>query len=337
MDLVTGATGFIGGILARKLLEQGKKVRCLVRSLEKARPLAEAGAELVQGDLARPEAAFRALAGVDRVFHLAGVTKALRKQDYWRGNVEASLNLARAFSLQGRGRFLALSSLAAAGPSRPGVPRTEEDEPAPVSLYGTSKLAGERAVTSLPEPHSWTILRPPIVYGPGDRDFFLVFKAARRKRVPLALPDQVCSLVHVEDLVRAVLLAAEDPAAHRKVYFVSSPPDLSGREMVELAGRVQGRSPRIQPVPAWAAALTCRLAWLWAWIRGRPGILSPDKAREMVQPGWACDSSRIREELGWSPALTHEEGFRRTLAWYRKEGWLKEGRGGAKPDPKPKR
>ncbi len=322
MDLVTGATGFIGGVLARKLLEQGRKVRCLVRSLEKGRPLAEAGAELVQGDLARPETSFRILAGVDRVFHLAGVTKALRRQDYWEGNVQASLNLARAFSLHGRGRMVALSSLAAAGPSRPGAPRREEDPPEPVSLYGQSKLAGERALTSLPEPHSWTVLRPPIVYGPGDRDFFLVFKSARRKKVPLAFPGQICSLVHVEDLVRAILLAGEADRAHRRVYFVAAPPDLSGREMVELAGRVQGKNPKIQAVPPWTVGWVCRAAWLWAWIRGKPGILSPDKAREMVQPGWACDSSRIQEELEWSPALTHEEGFRQTLAWYREKGWL---------------
>jgi len=324
MDLVTGATGFIGGVLARKLLDQGRKVRCLVRSLEKAKGLARAGAELVQGDLSQPETAFRVLEGADRIFHLAGVTKTLRAQDYWTGNVQAALNLAKAFSLQGRGRLVALSSLAAAGPSRPDVPRKEEDPPRPVSYYGKSKLSGELALTSLGEPHSWTVLRPPIVYGPGDKDFFLVFKAARRRRVPLAFPGQPCSLVHVEDLVRAILLAAEAPQAHRKVYFVSSPPDLTGREMVELAGRVQGRSPRIQPVPAWMADLTCRAAWFWAWIRGKAGILSPDKAREMRQPAWTCDSGRIQKELGWSPALTHQEGFRQTLAWYREKGWIRE-------------
>ena len=322
MDLVTGATGFIGGVLAARLLEQGRRVRCLVRSPAKARALAEAGAEIFQGDLVQPEACFRALEGADRVFHLAGVTKALRSQDYWMGNVQGTLNLARAFALSSGGRLVALSSLAAAGPSRPDRPRKEEDPPAPVSLYGRSKLAGERAVTDLAEPHSWTILRPPIVYGPGDRDFFLVFKAARRKRVPLAFPDQVCSLVHVEDLVRAVLLAADAPQAHRKVYFVASPPDLTGREMVELAGRVQGRSPRVLSVPAWTVRLLCRAAWFWAWLRGKPGILSPDKAREMVQPAWTCDPSRIREDLEWSPALTHEEGFRQTLAWYREKGWI---------------
>ena len=162
MILVTGGTGFIGTHLLEALSAAGEPVRALVRRARAPRVL-PAGVEAVYGDLAAPSGIDEALAGVDTVIHLAGVTKALRTSDYYSGNVTATENLARAIGTRPI-RLVHASSLAAMGPSTAGHPLSEEATPHPVSHYGKSKLEAERAVRRLVP--SAVIVRPPVVYGP---------------------------------------------------------------------------------------------------------------------------------------------------------------------------
>ncbi len=172
MILVTGGSGFIGGHLVEALCSRGERVRCLVR-----RKLNDAGAEVVLGDLVSGAGVEEALEGVDLVMHLAGVTKALRVEDYYLGNVHATEKLALAVAARGI-RMVHVSSLAAVGPSLDGTPVGEDDEARPVTHYGKSKLEGERIVRRLlPDA---VIVRPPVVYGPRDTDVFQVLKPLSR-------------------------------------------------------------------------------------------------------------------------------------------------------------
>src|ERR1035438_7933055 len=166
--LVTGGTGFIGTHLLEMLAAQGESVRALIRRTQVPRSL-PAGVETVYGDLASGDGLAEALGGADVVIHLAGVTKALRPEDYYRGNVHATDQLVRAMA--GRGvRLVHVSSLAAVGPTKPGAPLTEDAEPHPFTHYGKSKLLAERVVREL-APDA-VIVRPPVVYGPRDTDVF---------------------------------------------------------------------------------------------------------------------------------------------------------------------
>src|SRR5262245_31182216 len=178
--LVTGATGFVGAHVARELDARGHAVRALVRDPARAEAVKAHLTELVRGDLADPETLAVACGGVDAVVHVAGLTKAARDADFTRVNVHGAAMIAGAFrqASRGRGRFVLVSSLAAAGPSPPERARREDEAPAPVSHYGASKLAGDRAVamTLAGSEVELAVVRPPIVYGEGDRDVLLAFR-----------------------------------------------------------------------------------------------------------------------------------------------------------------
>ena len=216
MILVTGGTGFIGTHLLEKLVSQGKAVRALVRRASVPRVL-PAGVETVYGDLASGAGLTDALHGVDTVIHLAGVTKALRAEDYYSGNVRATEQLAHAIA--GRDvRLVHVSSLAAIGPSTAGIPVGEDAEPHPLTHYGKSKLEAERVVRDLlPDA---VIVRPPVVYGPRDTDVFQLLKSISRGLVlEIAGGERWFSAIYVKDLVEGLLAAAAHARRRRPHLF----------------------------------------------------------------------------------------------------------------------
>ncbi len=318
MLLVTGATGFIGGHLVAKLAAAGEPVRCLVR---RAIPpgLLPPSAEIALADLGSGRGVEEALRGVDTVIHLAGVTKALRAADYYAGNAHASGTLARAVA--GRQvRFVHVSSLAAAGP---GEMIDEAREPRPVSEYGKSKLAAERIVRdALP---GAAIVRPPVVYGPKDDGVFQMLKpVARGRTVEIAGGDRMFSAIFVGDLVEGLLVAARDPRAEGRTYFMAHRQPASWRELFAAAARAMGKQPpKVYRVPLSAAWTIAVCLEGWGRLRRRPSIVSRDKILEARQPSWTCDPKRAREELGFEAQTGLEEGLAVTLAWYKEAGWLK--------------
>ncbi|HRP08007.1 MAG TPA: NAD(P)-dependent oxidoreductase, partial [Gemmatimonadales bacterium] len=217
--LVTGATGFVGSRLVSQLLEQGHQVTALVRSLERAAPLAERGARLVLGDLADTEAIGSASLGQDVVLHSAAMTGAVNEAEFMAANRDGTRRIVEAAIETGVPRLVLVSSAAAGGPSQPGTPRTGIGETdAPVTMYGRSKLASELVVRDAAI--DWTILRPPTVYGPGDTaNLHSVFRAARRFGTAPVFGDgsQEVSLIHVDDLAAAIIAAAV-PATSRETY-----------------------------------------------------------------------------------------------------------------------
>jgi dihydroflavonol-4-reductase len=232
MILVTGGTGFIGSHLVERLVAQGRPLRCLVRRPHGRQPAA--AVELAHGDLESGAGLAEALRGVDTVIHLAGVTKARTAADYDRGNAVATANLLRAAGhLDQIGRFVHVSSLAAAGPSPADRPLTETDEPHPVSHYGRSKLAGEQAVRQSPVAERSVIVRPPVVYGPRDRDVLQVLRTvARGWMAQIGAAPRRFSHIYVGDLVDG-LIAAADCASARRTGF------LSGQRRAGLLGRIR--------------------------------------------------------------------------------------------------
>ncbi len=320
--VVTGATGFIGSHLAETLARAGWHVRCPVRSLARARWLGALPVELVEADLTFPETLDGLFAGAEIVFHLAGLTRALRPGEFFHANVTGTANLLRALVRSGSScrKLVFVSSLAAAGPSRPGIPRTEEDPPAPVSIYGKSKrLAEEQVMTACPV--DWVILRPPIVYGPRDGEGLLYFRVVKLGLRPVLCVERHFSILYVSDLVRAILLAAE-AGRPGTVYHVAHPTPVSFRTLAEGIGRVMGRPGWLLPAPGWAFRLAGRLADRAARARGRPMVFSYDKAVEMTAGDWVCDCRRAEAELGFRAEVSFEEGLRKTYEWYRSAGWL---------------
>ncbi len=328
--LVTGASGFIGGHLAALLAARGDRVRCLVRQTSQISHLRRLGAELAYGDLAAGGDLGPALLGVHAVYHVAGVTKARRPSDYERGNVRATAALVRAARGErersgGRLRRLVfVSSLAAAGPSPSGRPLTEDCEPSPVSRYGRSKLLAEQVVGEAGIDVPATIVRPPIVYGPRDADFFLLIRSAARGWVAEVgrRPGRAYSLIHVNDLTRGMVLAGDSPGAVGQTYHLTHEPPCPWRDLIGLLAKLLRRPVRSVPVPAPLAWCFGAAAGLASCLASRPGILSLDKVREACEGSWVCSADKAARELGFRATTTPAEGLRETIGWYREEGWL---------------
>lgn len=323
--LVTGANGFIGPTVVERIRSLGDGVRVLVLPGTASAEVEALGAEVAVGDVTERRTLGGAVEGCDAVVHLAGLTKALRARDFYRVNAVGTANLAAACAeARPRPVLVFVSSLSAAGPSHPGRPRREEDPPAPVSHYGSSKLQGEGALRALSGLLAATVVRPPITYGPRDRETLPpLFRMARRGlALKCGFGERVYSLVHVEDLAEGILAAAErgrrlGRRGDEGLYYLSDGGIHDWAEVCRAVAESLGRGVRVLSVPAatsLAVALGCALA---AEVTRRPAFLAFDKMREVRCRAWTCAIDRARSELGYAPRLTLAEGMRRSAAWFR--------------------
>jgi nucleoside-diphosphate-sugar epimerase len=322
--LVTGASGFVGGHLVEALVARGWTARCLMRPASSARwlpPSVEiAGGDVADGTPAGVAALERAVRGTSVVFHLAAVTSARTDEDYLRVNARGTERLAGVIARVAPDAALVLcSSLAAAGPPPSGRPAREGEPEHPVSAYGRSKLAAERALARAAVRS--VIVRPSAVYGPRDVDILAAFRlAARGLALRLAPPGQRLSMIHARDLAAGLVTAAERDA--RGVYYMSDGVVHAWEGIIAALGDAVGRRPRIVAVPHAVVSLAAHADRTLARLMRRKPLLTPDRARELAEPEWTCDDTRARLELGYTSPTALADGFRETAEWYRAHGWL---------------
>lgn len=320
--LVTGSTGFIGHTLVEALLDRGTRVRCLVRSRERARALQRRGAELVLGDVDTSRGVEESLKEVEAVVHVAGVVRAWTRHAYFRTNEHGTRVLARAAQAAGVRKFVLVSSLAALGPAERGGELTEDTPPRPVNSYGESKLAGEQALAEEAAEMPWAIVRPCVVYGPRDRDVLALFRMAARGWALYSAPREAqLSLIHVSDLVALILLCL-DRATRETSYLASDGEAHTWPEIAGCLGDALGKRVRVMRIPPWTLWPAALLAECLRPFLARPPLLSLGKVREATEPCWVGSSARARADLGWSPRISLERGVRTTLQWYRENNWL---------------
>jgi nucleoside-diphosphate-sugar epimerase len=323
--LVTGATGFIGGHLVEELDRRGWGVRCLVREASDTRRLATLGFELVRGDYEEAGSLERAVEGVDYVFHLAAVISALEWEEYRRANVVATDHLLAACASRNPGlrRFVFVSSISAAGPSRPGRAKTEDDPCTPVSDYGRSKLLAEQAVLVYGERFPVVIVRPPNVIGPRQRELEEAIRLIRKRIMPaIGTGKPQTSLCYVADVVRALILCAEHPAAAGQVYFLADPRPYAWKEINQSIAAALGIRGFILKVPYFAEFLVAALSEAAARrTKSRPR-LTRELVRAPRRHEWIFDGAKIRRELGFETSVGLEEAIERTVAWQRDQGGI---------------
>ncbi len=322
--LVTGGTGFIGSHLVEALLKRGATVRCLVR--DPARPgwLKGLDVELAKGDCARPDTLGGAAKGVDYVFHAAGITKAADPKDYYLANGEGTRFIAEAAARDaGEGvKFIYVSSQAAAGPSREGVARKEDDPPEPVSDYGRSKLLGEKYVLEMRDRLNVVIVRPTSVYGPRDRDIYAFFKLVS-KGVRTAFSERrIVSLCYVDDLVEGTVRAAFADTGNGEAFFIAHPEPCDWDYLGETIAWSLGVKARRVLVPLPVLSLVALAAEGYAALTGRPALLNRQKMAEIRQRYWVADVGKSKERLGFTASHDFKDGARLTADWYRAAGWI---------------
>lgn len=319
--LVTGATGFVGSHLVDALVRRGDDVTALVRSPGKATRLNSLPVRQVKGDLHDPAALAAAVAGQEIIYHVAGLIAARSEAEFLYANRDGTATLLGAAASGGATpRFVLVSSMAAGGPSPRGGPLDGSQPSAPVTQYGRSKLAGEMVVRSGSLP--WTIVRPPMVYGPRDHEVLKVFKLAGPLTPVFGDGSQELSAIYGPDLAEALVAAGTAPATAGKVYYACHPEIFQSGEFVRRIGALKGARVRIVPLPRWLAVAALSLTGTAARLAGKATILTPDKAHEFFQPAWTGDPTPLMRDSGWEPKHDLAAGLTATAAWYRAQGWL---------------
>ena len=324
-SLVTGGTGFIGSHLVEALLGRGEEVRCLVRDRSSPKWIQGLDVEIVEGDCNDLGSLRLAVEGVDRVYHVAGMTKSASSEAFYRANAAGTENLIKACLKAGPQveRVVYLSSQAAAGPCETGGLSVETDPCRPVSHYGRSKRQGEEAVLRVRDRLSVVILRACAVYGPRDRDFLPLFRSIRRGiQIGLWGMDHRLSVCYVKDLARAMAVAGQAEMSSGEVFFISDGRFYAWEDVgAAIAEALEVRTIHLDlPVTLlrWAAVLGDSVT-RWS---GKPRLLGRERYEELIQPNWCCDSTKAMSELGFSPAFDLKRGVAATVAWYRAAGWL---------------
>jgi len=298
---VTGGTGFVGSHLLRVAAADGYEIRALTRGW---RP-PEQGIDWVDGALDRRDSLLKLCDGADAVVHIAGLINAPDRAAFEAVNVGGSAAMIDAARETGVRRFVHISSLAAREPE--------------LSDYGRSKAKAERLVAA--SGLDWTILRPPAVYGPGDRETFELFKMARRGLVALP-PRGRFSVIHVEDLCRLILAVLDEVDTHAETY---EPDDgvadgWEHRHFARTLGRVFGKRAATVSMPRFVMHGASRIERL---VRRRGAKLTLDRVRYFCHPDWVVTARRRPPEALWKPQIRTPTGLKQTASWYRDKGWLK--------------
>jgi UDP-glucose 4-epimerase len=321
--LLTGASGFIGGRLRDALLDIGTDVVSLVRPES---PPATRGRS-VAADYGRPATVRDAIAAVRPryVVHLAGATKGVTYADFQRGNVMPTRALLEAIvhTQTPLSRFVHVSSLTAYGPSNEGPPKREQDAREPVEHYGRSKLEAERTVESFSGRVPWTMLRPSGVYGPGEGDYFALFKAAHQ-RVNLFFGNEKkrMSVVYVDDVVRAIVDAARHENTVDRGYFLCDGVPTNWEDFQAHILRAVGRRALRVNLPSFLVPAAASVGELMSAVDKKPRLMNRQRVLMDAQVAWLCSHDAARADFGYIPQVQAGEGTARTYAWYREQRWL---------------
>ena len=324
--LITGTTGFLGSCVAESLVHSGYRVRALVRKPTVPSLTRHSNVQLIRGDICQPGTLIPAVEGVDYVIHCAGLVKVCRQSDFFEVNVKGTENLLHAIEKVAPllKRFVHVSSLAAAGPNVGGQIHVSMERANPVSNYGRSKLEAEKIVQKFSDRWPVTVIRPPAIYGPGDRECLILFKLVKRHFWPSFLSkEKRLSLIYVDDAADAIMRAMQRDCGTGHCYFIDDGGVYSVHELINVL-KVLLQTKRLFTVriPLKVVALLLLIAEKYAAWVNKPTMMGRDKFKELVQQDWTCNSQLANQELGWSARTRWETGALRTLRWYQQQGWV---------------
>lgn len=335
--LVTGASGFIGSFIVEEALRQGFDVWAAVRKSSSKAYLKDDRIHFIELNLSSEDALKVQLKDVtfDHVVHAAGATKCLDVNDFYRINTQGTQNLVRALiaTNQPLRRFVFISSLSIMGAIREQQPYTEitdSDTPRPNTAYGRSKLEAERFLETLNassessgKDFPYVILRPTGVYGPRERDYFMQVKSIKgHVDFSVGFQQQDITFIYVTDVVQAVFLALEKGQTGHK-YILSDGQVYQSATFSNYVHEELGRPWWIRiTAPLWVLRIVTFCGEYWGRWTKKMTALNQDKYNILRQRNWRCDITPARQELGFEPKVQLREGVKRSVKWYRENGWI---------------
>ena len=328
--LITGASGFIGSFIVEEALNQGFETWAAVRKSSSKEYLQDKRIHFIELNLSSKEQLVGQLRDhqFDYVVHAAGVTKCLNKADFRRINTGGTRNLVEALLEVGMPlkRFVFISSLSVFGAIREQQPYEEireTDTPQPNTAYGRSKLEAEQYLESVGSRIPYIILRPTGVYGPREKDYFMMAKSIQQHSdFAVGYKRQDITFVYVQDVVQAVFLALDHGDNGRK-YFLSDGQVYQSTTFSDLIHEALGRPWWIRiTAPVWVLRVVTFFGEYIGRMTGKVTALNNDKYNILRQRNWRCDIEPARQELGFQPKVMLDEGVRRSIKWYKDNGWL---------------
>ncbi len=328
--LITGASGFIGSFIVEEALKRGFETWAAVRKSSSKAFLQDERIHFIELNLSSKEQLVEQLKEhqFDYVVHAAGVTQCLNKADFHRINTEGTKNLVEAL-LEVKmplKRFVFVSSLSVFGAIKEKLPYDEireDDTPQPNTEYGRSKLATEQYLDSLGTRLPYIILRPTGVYGPREKDYFMMAKSIKQHiDFAVGFQRQDITFVYVTDVVQAVFLALEKGKTGRK-YFLSDGEVYQSTTFSDLIHEELGRPWWLRiTAPTWVLRIITFFGEYVGRMTGKVTALNKDKYNILKQRNWRCDITPARRELGFEPQVKLKEGVKRTIKWYQDNKWL---------------
>ena len=340
--LVTGASGFIGSFIVEEALKRGFETWAAVRKSSSKAYLQDERINFIELNLSSKEQLIEQLRDhqFDYVVHAAGVTKCLNKADFRRINTEGTKNLADALiELQmPLKRFVFVSSLSVFGAIKEKMPYDEireTDTPQPNTEYGRSKLEAERYLDSLGSRIPYIILRPTGVYGPKEKDYFIMAKSIKQHSdFAVGYQRQDITFIYVTDVVQAIFLAInplrlplakgeKEGVINGRKYFLSDGEVYQSATFSDLIHEELGRPWWIRiTAPVWVLRIVTFIGEYVGRMTGKVTALNNDKFNILKQRNWRCDIEPARKELGFEPKIKLKEGVKTTIKWYKDKGWL---------------
>ncbi len=328
--LITGASGFIGSFIVEEALRRGFETWAGVRSTSSRRYLQDERIHFIDLDFSSEDALIEALRGhdFDYIIHAAGVTKCLHRDDFFKVNYEGTKHFVNAILKlhMPLKRFIYMSSLSVFGAIREKQPYQEieeNDTPRPNTAYGKSKLMAEQFLDSIGNDFNYIVLRPTGVYGPREKDYYVMAKSIRdHVDFAVGFRRQDITFIYVLDLVQAVFLALDRGMSGRK-YFLSDGEVYQSSTFSNYIHEELGKPWWIRiKAPVWVLRLVTLVGEYAGRATGKMIVLNNDKFNILRQRNWRCDIEPAFDELGYTPHYKLREGVKETIKWYKENKWL---------------
>ncbi len=323
--VITGANGFVGSHLTEYLLSKNYEVHAIVRRSSNMQWIKDLPIQVHPIGIENIETLKPVLAKANYIFHIAGVVKAKDWAEYYEGNVNTTKNiLEAAIGNDQLKRIVVTASLACSAPTVPGKPVNEETLSNPLTFYGKSKLEQEQLTLSYKDILPVTVLRPPVVFGERDTEVFLFFKTMKMGIFPsLGFDEKTLSLVYIKDLVRGMEMAATSENSKGQQYFIGGQKDeYTWKEMADISAKYLGKKYIRIRVPHFMVHMVAHISEWVAHITGDTATINTQKANEMVQSSWSCESKKAERDFGYKAIYPLDEAIKNTITWCKTKKWL---------------